>query len=194
MLSLYYENRVMNNEKTPQKAQQKPKMQEKEGTERKIIRIADTDLDGDDMVWRAIDRIPGVGYSYAITITKVLSIPMDRKLQDLDDTLTEKLKEALSNPRNYGVPDWMFNWRRDAVTGSTKHYIGNELRSKTALNIQSLKNSRSYRGYRHSFGYKMRGQRVKSRGAGFRGRTGGIVGVTKKTVAAMQKTQTEEKK
>ena len=89
------------------------------------------------------------------------------------------------------LPDWLYNWRRDDTTGLDYHLLSTELRSKMTMHIQNIKNSRSYRGYRHSFNYKMRGQRVRSRGANFRGRVGGTVGVSKKS---LQQAPAAEKK
>ncbi|EEZ92683.1 MAG: 30S ribosomal protein S13P, partial [Candidatus Parvarchaeum acidiphilum ARMAN-4] len=91
-----------------------------------------------------------------------------------------ELKEALSNPFKYKLPHWLFNWRRDETTGLDYHLLSNELRSKTTMQIQKIKTSRSYKGYRHSFSYKLRGQKVRSRGANVHGRVGSSLGVVRK--------------
>lgn len=162
------------------------------GVERRIIRLADTDLDGSKKISDALRLINGIGFSYANAVLKVLHIDGSKKLQDLDGPTLEKLKDAIYNPHKNEIPSWMYNWRRDESTGSNNHLIGNDLRSKRALHIQNIKASRSYKGYRHSFSYKLRGQRVKSRGANFRGRVGTSLGVTKKT--AVQQTAAAETK
>ena len=41
-------------------------------------------------------------------------------------------------------PHWLFNWRRDETTGLDYHLLSNELRSKTTMQIQKIKTSRSY--------------------------------------------------
>jgi len=148
--------------------------------ERKIVRIADTDLDGSKKVRDLLRSITGISFSYSNALMKVLKIPEEKKLQDLDEKQLNELKEALSNPFKYKIPHWLFNWRRDEETGLDYHILSNELRSKTTLQIQKIKTSRSYRGYRHSFNYKMRGQKVRSRGANFHGRVGSSLGVIKK--------------
>ncbi len=171
--------------KPPQKTE-KPAIKQEIGPERKIVRIADTDLDGSEKLSDSLRKIYGISFAYASGIINVMGIQGSTKLQDLDNAALEKLKDVLFNPQKYGMPRWLYNWRRDQATGSDKHILGNELKSKLTLHIQMIKNSRSYRGYRHSFNYKLRGQRVKSRGANFKGRIGTSLGVTKKT--AVQQT------
>jgi Ribosomal protein S13 len=106
----------------------------------------------------------------------------------------EKLRDVMHDPHKNGIPDWMYNWRRDETTGADSHLIGNDLKSKSTLHIQMIKATRSYRGYRHSFNYKLRGQRVKSRGANFKGRVGTSLGVTKKTAAQQAQPSAGESK
>ncbi|EEZ92901.1 MAG: ribosomal protein S13 [Candidatus Parvarchaeum acidiphilum ARMAN-4] len=148
--------------------------------ERKIVRIADTDLDGSKKVKDLLRSITGIGFSYSNALMKVLKIPEGEKLQDLDEKQLNELKEALSNPFKYKLPHWLFNWRRDETTGLDYHLLSNELRSKTTMQIQKIKTSRSYKGYRHSFSYKLRGQKVRSRGANVHGRVGSSLGVVRK--------------
>jgi small subunit ribosomal protein S13 len=166
--------------KGPVTQQGKP---EPEG-ERRIIRIADTDIDSSKELKDALRLIAGIGFSFANAIIKVMGVDGEKKLQDLNGEELDKLKKVMKDPHSAGIPGWMYNWRRDETTGLDYHIIGNELKSKQTLHIQEIKTSRSYRGYRHSFNYKLRGQRVKSRGANFKGRIGTTLGVTKKSAAA----------
>ncbi len=162
--------------------------------ERRIIRIADTDIDGNKKLRDALRLIGGISFSYANAIIKVLNVDGSKKLQDLDEQSMDKLKTVMKNPHESGIPAWMYNWRRDETTGANIHLIGNDLKSKTTLHIQTIKGTRSYKGYRHSFNYKLRGQRVKSRGANFKGRIGNTLGVTKKTAAAQAAAAAPENK
>ncbi|MCL5420501.1 MAG: 30S ribosomal protein S13 [Candidatus Parvarchaeota archaeon] len=148
--------------------------------ERKIVRIADTDLDGSKKVKDLLRSITGISFSYSNALMKALKIPDGKKLQDMDEKELNELKDALSDPFKYKLPHWIFNWRKDEETGLNYHLLSNELKSKTTMHIQKIKTSRSYRGYRHSFNYKLRGQRVKSRGSNVHGRIGSSLGVIKK--------------
>ncbi|MCL4399288.1 30S ribosomal protein S13 [Candidatus Parvarchaeota archaeon] len=162
--------------------------------EKKIIRLADSDLDGSKKVRDTLRSIYGISFAYANAIIRAINISGNEKLQDLDQQTTDKLKDVLSDPKKYGIPHWLYNWQKDENTGEDMHLVGSELKSKHTMHIQLIKSSGSYRGYRHSFNYKMRGQRVKSRGANFRGRIGTTVGVTKKAAQQAAAQKTEEKK
>ncbi|MCL5009654.1 MAG: 30S ribosomal protein S13 [Candidatus Parvarchaeota archaeon] len=172
----------MQSGKTAQKPQATQRVKQQAEGERKIIRISDTDIDGSTEIKNALRIITGISFSYANAIIKVLGINGNTKLQDISAGDMDKLKDIMKNPHKNGIPGWMYNWRKDENTGLDTHLIGNDLKSKHNLHIQEIKTSRSYRGYRHSFNYKMRGQRVKSRGANFKGRIGNTIGVTKKTI------------
>ncbi len=169
-----------------QKAPKAPQKPAAGAAERRIIRIADTDIDGSKKLRNALRLITGISFAYANAIIKSTGVSGDQKLQDIDEASMQKLKGVMGDPEKYKIPRWMYNWRRDEKTGTDKHILGNELKAKQTLHIQEIKTSRSYRGYRHSFNYKMRGQRVKSRGANFRGRVGTSMGVIKKAVAAQK--------
>ena len=72
--------------------------------ERKIVRIADTDLDGSKKVKDLLRSITGIGFAYSNALMKVLKIPEGEKPQDLDEKQLNELKEALSNPFKYKLP------------------------------------------------------------------------------------------
>ncbi len=162
------------------------KRDEQQESERRIIRIADTDIDGSIELRNALKLITGIGFSFTNAVIKVLGVEGDKRLQDLNNEELDKLKTIMKNPHSNGIPEWMYNWRKDESNSLDVHSIGNELKAKHTLHIQKIKTSRSYRGYRHSFNYKLRGQKVKSRGANFRGRIGTTIGVTKKTAAQLK--------
>ncbi len=165
-----------------------------DGKERRIIRIADTDLDGSNKVKDALRSITGISFSFSNAIMKTLKIEDSKKLQDLDEKSISELKELIKDPHKFKIPAWLYNWRKDQTTGLDYHLLSNDLKSKITMNIQSIKSSRSYRGYRHSFNYKMRGQRVRSRGANFRGRVGGTIGVSRAKVQQQKAGAAVEKK
>ena len=172
---------------------QKRETKPREVAERKIFRIGDDDLPGYKKIRNVFRDIYGVSFSYSNAIIKAINIDPNKKLQDLDENSMGRLKDALYNPSAYGIPKWMYNWRKEEETGVDKHYIGNDLMAKNNLNIQNIKLSGSYRGYRHQFGYKLRGQRTRSRGANFKGRVGPTVGVTKKKEQVQQQQQQQKK-
>ncbi len=180
----------MMEEKGKQKFQKK---QVKEEKEHKIFRIGDEDLPGDVSIRNVLRKIYGVSFSYSNAIIRALNLDPNSVLQNLDENTLNKIKDALYNPKNYGIPEWLYNWRKELETGRDMHYIGSELRMKSNLNIQNIKLSGSFRGVRHQFNYKLRGQRTRSRGANFRGRVGATVGVIRKKEQQTQQQQQQKK-
>jgi small subunit ribosomal protein S13 len=74
----------------------------------------------------------------------------------------------------------MFNRRKDTDSGKDQHILSSELALKIKTDIDQAKEIRSWRGYRHAYSLKVRGQRTKTTG-----RAGKALGVKKKTL--MQK-------
>jgi small subunit ribosomal protein S13 len=142
---------------------------------RHITRIAETDLDGSLKVSYAISEIKGIGANMANAIAKMGGIDPDIRLGFLSDQDLEKLEDIIKNPFKYNIPEWLFNRQKDFETGKNLHLIGSDLVLQTKSDIDSLKASKSWRGYRHSYGLKVRGQRTKTTG-----RKGKAIGVRKK--------------
>jgi small subunit ribosomal protein S13 len=141
--------------------------------EKKIIRIASTDLDSSLSVINALRRIKGIGFMLANAICKKLEIDQRAKLSDLKEEEINRIENAIKNP---DLPRWLLNRRKDRVTGKDTHLIGGELELKVKEDIGFLRKIRCYRGIRHEMGLPVRGQRTG--GKSFRkGRT---VGVSKK--------------
>jgi len=57
------------------------------------------------------------------------------------------------------------------------HLLSADLVLRTKMDIDDAKNIRSWRGYRHAYGLKVRGQRTKTTG-----RAGKALGVKKKAI------------
>ncbi len=148
--------------------------------ETKIIRIIGTDLKGDKPVEIAIQKIKGISWSFARAVRVTLGVSYNTKLQELSDDQIEKLVDIIQNPQKYGIPSWLYNRRKDPETGKDSHIVGGELDLVHKLDIKRLIEMRNYRGFRHMFNYKVRGQRTRSHGANVRGRSGRTVGVAKK--------------
>lgn len=73
-----------------------------------------------------------------------------------------------------GIPNWYLNRRKDNDTGSDKHLITSDLDFTISNDIEREKTVYSWRGYRHMFGLRVRGQCTRTTG-----RKGGAVGVKK---------------
>ncbi|PIY59932.1 30S ribosomal protein S13 [Candidatus Woesearchaeota archaeon CG_4_10_14_0_8_um_filter_47_5] len=145
---------------------------------RHIVRIANTDLDGNKSVYQALRKIRGVNYTYSNMACKISNINRTKKLGDLSEAETEVLEQILLNPKKYTVPLWLFNRRKDYETGEDRHVLSNDLKFEKEQDIKRLQRIKSNRGLRHAWNLPLRGQRTKSN---FRRNKGkGSLGVKRK--------------
>jgi small subunit ribosomal protein S13 len=147
---------------------------------RHIVRILGSDSAGTLKVSYAVTEIKGVSLSLANAILKKAGINPDLRAGFLTEAEVEKIEDVTEDPAKYGLPAWLFNRRKDSETGKDMHLITADLALKTKTDIDEAKEIRSWRGYRHAYGLKVRGQRTKTTG-----RAGKALGVKKKTL--MQK-------
>ncbi len=139
-----------------------------------IIRLAETNMDGNKNVYDAIRRVRGISFMMANAIAKVSGLG-NRKLGELSDQERGKLEDMLMHPEKYGMPAWIYNRRQDPQSGEEKHLVVSELELTQKNDIDLMRKLKNYRGVRHSLGLPVRGQRTRG---SFR--KGSSVGVSKK--------------
>ncbi|MDE1859373.1 MAG: 30S ribosomal protein S13, partial [Candidatus Micrarchaeota archaeon] len=126
----------------------------------------------------ALMQIKGIGYnmSHALTIgiSRKFGIPEDTTIGSLDEEKTQQVESLIKDPKKADVPNFILNRRNDRETGEDMHVAGTDLIVKTRQDIENDIKIQTYRGSRHRWGQKARGQRTRSTG-----RTGATVGVTK---------------
>ncbi len=140
-----------------------------------IVRIAGVDLDGEKSIAYAIKGIKCVGIATAFALCRKLNIDPYRKLGSLSDSEIKKLDDAIRNISKLGFPYWFLNRPKDPETGEHLHLIGSDLVFRVKMDIELMKKIRSWKGIRHMYGLKVRGQRTRTTG-----RTGMTVGVTRR--------------
>ena len=142
---------------------------------RHIVRVTDTDIDGSLKVGYALTKIKGVSISLANAVLKKAGINPEIRLGLLSEEQVKKIEDVLLNPARYGTPSWLLNRRKDLETGKDLHLLSSDLVLRTKMDIDLMKKIKSWKGYRHAYGLKVRGQRTRTTG-----RTGKTVGVSKK--------------
>ena len=142
-----------------------------------IIRIADTDLDGTLKVDYALTKIKGVGVRLAKVIAEKAGVNPENRLGFLSEAEVKRIKDIIENPSKYYVPSWLLNRSKDSETGKTLHIVGSDLVLQTKTDIDQMKKIKSWKGIRHAYDLKVRGQRTRTTG-----RKGKAVGVKKKRV------------
>jgi len=144
---------------------------------RHILRIMGTDMQGTLKTVYALTGIKGISLSLSNAILKKAGVNPDVRVGFLTETEIGKIEEVIKEPTKYSLPDWLFNRRKNEETGKDTHLIRADLALRTKMDIDQAKEIRSWRGYRHAYGLKVRGQRTKTTG-----RAGKSLGVKKKTL------------
>lgn len=141
-----------------------------------IVRIANTDLDGNKPVVTALARIKGVGIRLAEIIADRVDVSRKEKIGNLTDAQTDDIENLVLEMAE-DIPAWLLNRKKDYETGDDIHMVGPELDMVRRGDINRMKMIRCYKGIRHERGQKVRGQRTRSNG-----RKGLTVGVRRKSV------------
>jgi small subunit ribosomal protein S13 len=136
-----------------------------------------SDVQGTLKTIYALTAIKGVSMSLANAVLKKAGVNPDLRVGFLTESEINKIEEIISDPTKHGLPTWLFNRRKNAETGKDTHMISADLVLRTKTDIDEQKEIRSWRGYRHAYGLKVRGQRTKTTG-----RAGKALGVKKKTL------------
>ena len=144
---------------------------------RHILRIMGTDVQGTLKTVYALTAIKGISMSLSSAILKKAGVNPDVRVGFLTETEINKIEEIIKDLTRYDLPTWLFNKRKNAETGKDIHLISADLVLRTKTDIDEAKAIRSWRGYRHAYGLKVRGQRTKTTG-----RAGKALGVKKKAV------------
>jgi len=121
-----------------------------------------------------LTQIRGVGYMFANTILNVLKINPNQRIGYLSPEQVNSIESIIKNPSASNFPSWFLNRRKDVETGEDKHLLTSDIAFTVRNDIEREKTSGSWRGIRHMFGLKVRGQRTRCTG-----RKGGAVGVAK---------------
>lgn len=138
-----------------------------------IVRVLNTDLDGDKKIYHALLRVKGISHNFSRAILRAASIDENKRLKDLSDEEISKIEDVAHNPLKYNIPQWMLNRRKDYETGEDKHILGTDIELTVKADVNRLRKIRAYRGIRHELGLPVRGQRTRT---SFRhGRTVGVI-------------------
>jgi small subunit ribosomal protein S13 len=136
-----------------------------------------TDVSGALKASYALAEIKGVSMSLSNAVLKKAGVNPDLRVGFLTESDISKIEDVIRELAKYNLPTWLFNRRKDSETGKDIHLLSADLVLRTKMDIDQAKEIRSWRGYRHAYGLKVRGQRTKTTG-----RAGKALGVKKKTI------------
>lgn len=103
------------------------------------VRIAGTNIPDNKKIEISLTYIFGIGRSLAQEILNKAEIDKDKKVSEMTDKETGKLREIIEN----------------------EYRVEGDLRREVTANIKRLKDIGSYRGERHTKGLPVRGQKTK---------------------------------
>ncbi len=149
------------------------------------MRVAGRDVNGSLNIERALSNVKGIGMNMAhilaFTIEGKLGIQRSTPIGSLSEAQIADLERIIKDPAANGIPKFSINRNKDFETGSDMHIVSNDLIFATRQDISRDIANKTWRGFRHQYGQRVRGQRTRSTG-----RTGITVGVTKKAAAAAE--------
>ena len=134
-----------------------------------------------------LTQIKGIGYNFATAILDTLKINPNSNIGYLTEPEVQAIEKLITDPSSSNFPIWFLNRRKDVVTGKDLHLLTSDVDFTLRNDIERERITSSWRGYRHMFGLKVRGQRTRCTG-----RKGGAVGVAKGGKAAPVKSSGPE--
>ena len=139
-----------------------------------LIRILGNDIPGEKKTLIGLTQIRGIGYMFANAMLQILKINPDSKIGTLSPEHVSSIEKMIQDPQSADFPTWFLNRRKDVETGDDVHLVTSDIAFNIRNDIEREKGVFSWRGYRHMYGLKVRGQRTRCTG-----RKGGAVGVAK---------------
>ncbi|KAK9055771.1 hypothetical protein SSX86_026856 [Deinandra increscens subsp. villosa] len=140
-----------------------------------ILRVQNTNVDGKQKIMFAMTSIKGIGRRFANIVCKKADVDMNKRAGELSNAEIDNLMTIVANPRQFKIPDWFLNRKKDYKDGKYSQVTSNALDMKLRDDLERLKKIRNHRGLRHYWGLRVRGQHTKTTG-----RRGKTVGVSKK--------------
>ncbi len=162
--------------KKPEKKEKSGKKEEKDDDFQYIVRLSNTDVDGEKSFIYGLTSIKGIGLNIATLIAEETGIDRNTKVGKLSDKQIEKVQNTIDKIEEL-APEWMLNHRKDMETGEDIHLTGSNIDMSLREEINTMRKIRSYKGIRHERGLRARGQRTKGNN-----RKGLTLGVSKKSV------------
>ncbi|KAJ0982546.1 hypothetical protein J5N97_010801 [Dioscorea zingiberensis] len=126
-----------------------------------ILRVLNTNVDGKQKIMFALTSIKGIGRRFANIVCKKADVDMNKRAGELSAAELENLMTIVANPRQFKIPDWFLNRKKDYKDGRYSQVVSNALDMKLRDDLERLKKIRNHRGLRHYWGLRVRDCEVK---------------------------------
>ena len=155
-----------------------------------LVRIANTDINGNKPIIMALQKIKGIGFRYSDAVCNLAGIDKSKKIGYLKEDEIKRVEEIITNPLKYKIPSWMMNRRKDPEDNLDRHILLSDIKFIQENDVKVMKKIRCYKGIRHALGQPVRGQSTKSH---FRKNKGKPMGVVKSRAAKVAIAEKEKK-
>merc|ERR1712146_836686 len=119
-----------------------------------ILRVMNTNIAGDRNITVALTPIRGVGRRYSTLCLKKAEVNTAQRAGELSEDQVRKVVTILQNPRQYKIPDWFLNRKKDIKDGKYSQVLASDLNNKLREDYERMKKIRLHRGIRHYWGVR----------------------------------------
>merc|ERR1711963_1161672 len=109
-----------------------------------ILRIQNTNIDGNIKIGYALTSIQGMGRRFT-----------DLVLNNAEEL--ERIQTTMTNPKNFKIPTWFLNRQKDIKDGKDSQLTSNALSNKLREDLERMKKIRLHRGIRHMWTLRVKG-------------------------------------
>merc|ERR1711874_889930 len=95
-----------------------------------ILRIANTNVDGKNRIMYALTAIKGIGRRFSNVVCKKADVDLKKRAGELSNAEIDKLITVVQHPRQFRIPTWMLNRRKDVKDGRFYQIFSNALDAK----------------------------------------------------------------
>ncbi|RWW83189.1 hypothetical protein BHE74_00008311 [Ensete ventricosum] len=121
-----------------------------------ILRVLNTNVDGKHKIMFALTSIKGIGRRFANIVCKKADVDMNKRFLfflylsnstssragELSAAELENLMTVVANPRQFKIPDWFLNRKKDYKDGRYSQVVSNALDMKLRDDLERLKKIR----------------------------------------------------
>jgi ribosomal protein S13 len=152
-----------------EKSSNDPTFYQKTSDFHNLLRLRGTSIEGHRTLAFGLSQIRGVGRRLARAIIEIArredpEIDPRKRIGQLTEEQQKRLIEIIEDPVKNGIPNWMVNRQKDLRTGKHRHISGTDLEFMIKLDVDRMKRTRSWKGIRHMYGLKVRGQHTRTTG------------------------------
>lgn len=129
-----------------------------------IIRLYNTNIDGNKKTSHALTGIKGIGSRFGTIVVARAGINPNKKAGHLTTKEIEKIQDVIENPAKYEIPSYFLNHQNDILDGTSSQLVGIKIDADIRMRIERGKKIKEVRALRLDANLKVRGQKTKSNG------------------------------